>query len=534
MVLGLLGAPLVAMGVVTVAWALTRPDDGVVASGVTLAGTELGGRSSDEVTAAVRDLARRFPDTAVVIETPEFSLETTAGRLGLSVDTGATRRAVLEAGRTDPGAWAPLRWARSLVADRPVEVALSVERATAEGALAELEGDRRVPVSEPSIDVSGDEVRLVPGRDGRAIGTDAVLDALPRRLGRLGAPIRVEARQDVTSPSVPDDAVRELADRANAISAEPIELTIGGTTATLPATELRAGFEVTVEDGEPRLGVDPDHVAGVLAALVPGAANPTGVSFDIVGGVPTPRAGRDAEVCCGPAAARQLADALLAGKRSVTLETRTVTAAEGVTWAQGLGVKEVIGEFTTRHPCCAPRVRNIHRISDLTRGSLIAPGETFSVNRSVGRRTAEKGFVNAPVIEQGEFKEDIGGGVSQYATTLFNAAFFGGLDIPEHKAHSIYISRYPFAREATLAYPSIDLKIRNDTPYGVVIWPVYTDSSITVQLWSTRHAVGAQTSINKTGGCGYVKLTRTRTYVADGRTETDDFTASYDCDPPSN
>ena len=51
-------------------------------------------------------------------------------------------------------------------------------------------------------------------------------------------------------------------------------------------------------------------------------------------------------------------------------------------WAKGLGVKEVVGEFTTRHPCCANRVKNIHRMSDLTRGVLIAPGETFSANRN--------------------------------------------------------------------------------------------------------------------------------------------------------
>ena len=105
----------------------------------------------------------------------------------------------------------------------------------------------------------------------------------------------------------------------------------------------------------------------------------------------------------------------------------------------------------------------------MTRGVLIAPGETFSANGFVGKRTKEKGFASAPVIENGKFSEDYGGGVSQWATTTFNAAFFAGLDIPDHKAHSIYISRYPYGREATLAYPSVDLKIHNNTPYGVVM-----------------------------------------------------------------
>ena len=188
----------------------------------------------------------------------------------------------------------------------------------------------------------------------------------------------------------------------------------------------------------------------------------------------------------------------------------------------------MVGEFTTKHPAGQSRVTNIHRISDETRGVLIAPGDTFSVNDFVGRRTAENGFVVAPVIENGEHVQDIGGGVSQYATTLFNAAFFGGLDIPAYKAHSEYISRYPYGREATVAYPSVDLKVRNNTPYGVVIWPTYTASSVTVQLWSTPYAVGEQTGPEPVLGCGKVTTERTRTFV-DGRVEKDKFSANYKC-----
>ena len=150
------------------------------------------------------------------------------------------------------------------------------------------------------------------------------------------------------------------------------------------------------------------------------------------------------------------------------------------------------------------------------------------MNDTIGKRTAEKGYVPAPVIENGEHTEDYGGGISQYATTLFNAAFFAGLDIPAYKAHSEYISRYPFGREATLAYPSVDLKIKNNTPYGVVIWPTYTDSSVTIQLWSTQYARGEQTAQNPTSGCGKITTQRTRTFV-DGRTDQQNYTANYRC-----
>ena len=80
--------------------------------------------------------------------------------------------------------------------------------------------------------------------------------------------------------------------------------------------------------------------------------------------------------------------------------------------------------------------------------------------------------------------------------------------MPEYKMHSEYISRYPYAREATMFYPSVDLKITNDTPHGVVIWPRYTDTSITVQLWSTPFARGEETGKSKRSGCGSVTTTR--------------------------
>jgi vancomycin resistance protein YoaR len=173
---------------------------------------------------------------------------------------------------------------------------------------------------------------------------------------------------------------------------------------------------------------------------------------------------------------------------------------------------------------------NIHRIADLIQGQVIAPGATFSINDFVGPRTAAKGFVDAPVIDEHyNFSTDIGGGISQFATTIFNAAFFSGLDIPSYFMHGIYISRYPYGRESTISFPDPDVRIRNNTPYGVLIWPTYTDTSITVTMYSTKWVSGDQTGQTTTpkGPCTQVVTERTRTYV-DGRKPTiDHFSGLY-------
>src|SRR5262249_60075903 len=116
---------------------------------------------------------------------------------------------------------------------------------------------------------------------------------------------------------------------------------------------------------------------------------------------------------------------------------------------------------------------------------VVAPGAVFSLNDALGPRTPERGFVRAPVF-YGEFTEDYGGGVSQLATTVFNAVFFGGYVDVAHQPHSIYISRYPMGRESTINWGTIDVKFRDDSHAGVLIRASYTSSSITVSFYGDK------------------------------------------------
>ncbi|UUZ60186.1 VanW family protein [Nocardioides sp. B-3] len=124
---------------------------------------------------------------------------------------------------------------------------------------------------------------------------------------------------------------------------------------------------------------------------------------------------------------------------------------------------------------------------------MLKPGETFSLNDTVGERTRENGFTEGYIIRDGIPVTDLGGGVSQMATTTFNAMFFAGLEDVEHKPHSFYIDRYPIGREATVARGAIDLQFKNDTPYGVLIYANVTPATptssgvVTVSMYSTKH-----------------------------------------------
>lgn len=151
--------------------------------------------------------------------------------------------------------------------------------------------------------------------------------------------------------------------------------------------------------------------------------------------------------------------------------------------AEALGIKAQVAEYTTHHACCQPRVKNIHRICDMLDGTILKVGDTFSVNAAVGPRTLERGFVVAPSIGDGEMTETPGGGVSQFATTLYNAVFDGGYVVKERKPHSFYFNRYPMGIEATLSYPSPDLVFMNDSKAALLVRCEYSDTMIRVRLF---------------------------------------------------
>ena len=159
----------------------------------------------------------------------------------------------------------------------------------------------------------------------------------------------------------------------------------------------------------------------------------------------------------------------------------------------------VVSEFTTFHPANQARNINIDLIADLTDGAVVEPGEVFSLNQHVGQRTEAKGFVAAGAIIGGEVyccdhPANIGGGTSQFATTLYNAIFFGAYDDVYHRPHSLYFSRYPVVREATLGWTGPDVQFRNDTAYPVTIDTSHTSTSVTVRLIGNNEGRSVTTS----------------------------------------
>src|SRR3989449_8640388 len=150
-----------------------------------------------------------------------------------------------------------------------------------------------------------------------------------------------------------------------------------------------------------------------------------------------------------------------------------------------MGITGIVGSYETLYGGDANRIHNVQLVAHLVDDKLIAPGATFSFNGATGERSAEKGFLEAPVIINGELKTGLGGGVCQVSTTVFNAAYEAGLPITARTNHALYISHYPQGRDATVNYPDVDLKFVNDTGRWLLLRTWVGSSSLTVALYGT-------------------------------------------------
>jgi vancomycin resistance protein YoaR len=290
-------------------------------------------------------------------------------------------------------------------------------------------------------------------------------------------------------PSVDAAEVQQaLATFAQQAVSGPVTLNVARKAIPVPVTTFSRYLSMVAQDGNlvPRLDAAglKKALAGPLAGVEKPAVNAT---FRLTGGSPAIVASQPGtQIPPDQLAASFVAVLPRTSDRVVAVPLVTVQPAVTTEEANTLGVTEKVSTFTTHYPYAAYRLQNIHRAADLIDGTVLMPGQVFSLNRIVGERTADNGFAIGTIIDDGKFAKDYGGGTSQVATTTFNAAFFAGLKIITHKTHSFYISRYPAGREATVAWPDVDLQFQNDSGHAIVVDTSYTSSTVTVTLWGTK------------------------------------------------
>ncbi|MFC4004695.1 VanW family protein [Prauserella oleivorans] len=457
---------------------------GDVPRGVVVAGVEVGGLSHSEAEDKLRsELEPRLTKP----------VEYTAGDVQSSFDpTSAGLRLNWQQTLDEAGDQPlnPITRITSFFSEREVGVVTESEPNQLENAMAALRNEiDREPVEGNVVfeDATPKAIEPKNGQELDVAGAQSVILDGWADGERLRLPVR-STPVTITSQAV-QAALKDVAEPA--VSA-PVVVHGEGADGTLEPEEIAAALSFAPENGRLVPKIDQKKmVAGVEEELASTEKEGRDAQIVFEGGAPTVVPSEDGNQIKWDVTFKPLMDVLKKDDgRELAAHYEKKPAETTTEEANQLGIKEVIGEFTTGDFAADSGV-NIRRVAEEVNGAIVKPGETFSLNGHTGPRTAADGYIEAGIIQDGAPGKAVGGGISQFATTLYNAAYFAGMTDAGHQEHSYYISRYPAGREATVFQNAdgssvIDLRFRNDSPTGVAIQTEWTPSSITVRLWGTK------------------------------------------------
>jgi vancomycin resistance protein YoaR len=337
-----------------------------------------------------------------------------------------------------------------------------------------------------AIRFRGLQPELVPGATGRTLDREAAARVIVSSLVSLdrvdnALPVRI------SQPDVKAAQLEEALDDARVAVSAPVHLAVGETRWRLPRWKISKIIDL------PHDGATSLSIGGAWAN-----------AFFRRFRRQVDRKPADAAFVVLPSDRVQVRPALPGLKLDVDTAKRTILAAalsptdrvarllveqaqpeRSTREARAMGITGRVAGYTTYYGGDPNRVHNVQVVARLINGALIGPNKVFSFNDTTGERSSDKGFLEAPVIINGELENGLGGGVCQVSTTVFNAAFEAGLPIEARTNHALYISHYPQGRDATVNYPDIDLKFRNDTGHWLLVRTFVGSWALTVKLYGT-------------------------------------------------
>ncbi len=454
---------------------------GRIPSGTHVLGVDIGGRDGADALAALAPAVAEAGATPVLITLEDREAAIVPDEAGLAADAQATVDSLMGFSLN------PYDLLRAFSGgDLDVAPVTTVDR---DALVAAVDGTRDAldaGAVDAVVTVSSTGAAVQPGSEGVGVDVEPTADDV------AGAwPVAsVAAAPTPLEPAVTTDDARAFADHLNAqVLAGDVAMTGPNGDVTVTSDQLVRYGSAEIAEGELAFVVDGDGLAAELEAAQPDLVSPaTDASFRfrpdhwLVTVESQPGRAIDGDALGGAVvAAAESAD------RTGELPYHDTEAA--VT-SEDLGVsdfKQKVAGFSTPLTPEPIRTKNLVRGAEKVTGHVVKPGETFSLTEALSPITAEGGYYPAHVIVDGYLADGIGGGLSQMATTLYNATYFAGLEDVEHRPHSKYFSRYPAGRESTIYLGAIDVKFKNDTPYALVLSSYVADDRLHVDIWSTPY-----------------------------------------------
>ena len=457
---------------------------GDVPRGVTVAGVQIGGLSKPDAERKLRGEVEPRLARPVLVSADDVRAEIVPANTGLGIDWDAT----VELAGKQP--FNPITRFTSLFSPRKVEAVTSTDVAKLGAAVESLRAKVDRAPQEGTVRFDGVTPVPVEPLPGRRLDVAAARATL---VGRLVDGSAIELPVTTTPVKATSRDVREALEQfaAPAVAA-PVIVHGDGEDATIEPDVIASALTfVPAVDGTLSPKVDQEKIIAAAGPQLESTVQEGhDAQFVFGSGKPTVQAAQEGVEIDWRSSLDDLNGMLArSGDRELTAKYTRTQPKLTADHVKELGITEVVGQFST-NGFSADASTNIKLVAKKVNGAIVMPGETFSLNGFTGPRGEQQGYVEAGVIKDGAPGRAVGGGVSQFATTLYNAAYLAGLTDAGHKEHSYHLSRYPAGRDATVELTGgandIDLKFTNPSKTGVAIQATWTANSITVKIWGTK------------------------------------------------
>lgn len=442
-----------------------------------VSGVSIGGLDRDAATAALTAGLADHTAGPIALSGGAAKASLAPSAAGLSVDIPATVDGLVGFSLNPRTVW------EKLTGSVTTSATVSVNDAAYRSAITTAGTSLRTPAKEGKVAFADGKLTVTMPVEGGELDPDATLEAI-RETWPASSTVTAAIRP--IQPAVTaDEFTRFRKDFGDVAVSGPVTVTAGSKSFPVAVKEFTSVITVKAEGGK----LVPSADTAKLVALVQADAEKAGVGAkpkDAVvtfsGSTPKITPSVDGTELDPESISTKVWQAIGSNDRTAQVTTKVAKATFTTEIAKKTLPREIISSFTTNFKPGQPRVTNIQRGAARLNGAYVPPGGTFSLNKWLGQRTPERGYVKAPGINNGRIELTYGGGISQLSTTLFNASWFSGVKLVDWRAHSLYITRYPEGREATLDWWTIDNVFTNTTDAGILILASTTDTSVTVSF----------------------------------------------------
>lgn len=453
-----------------------------VPAGTKVAGVDISRLSEKDAQARLeKELAPRLAEAVdVSLEGGEGSTQLVPRDAGFSLDASATTKPLVGFSLS------PVRLWQHISGNVNAKPEFKVDETAASSAFDEVDEAIGTAPKDAGVQVDAQaaKLRLQAGEDGTGVDrAEAQKQLSAGLLSENAFALKVAA----TKPAITDEMAQAAMDQGTQLLSAPLTVKVGNDSATVNQQTLASAMSFEVTDGAISMKIDGTKVGDVVRAAVPGVLKPGKdaqiqiVNHNSVQIIPS----EDGIGINDEDLAKRVAEA--SSSHELSIDPAPVPAAFSTEDAQKMGVKEVVSELSTPITADPVRTKNLQVGTKIITNTLVKPGETFSLLNAMGPVTAARGFVASGVVEGGFVSNAMGGGISQISTETFNLGYLAGYVDVYHKPHSKYFKRYPMGREATLWEGQVDMKWKNNTPYGAVIDIWVEGGYVHAKLWSTKY-----------------------------------------------